>query len=422
MGKNITGMSAAVLASLLSITSFAVSAETFTLEEKLGDKLYHDKKLSEPNGQSCASCHLESAALADPDRDIPVSEGVIPGLFGGRNSPTSGYAMYSPSFHFDGSEGLWIGGQFLDGRATGDTLGDPLADQALGPFLNPVEMANTSKVTVVRDASRSNYKRLFKSVCGSVDLSNSSEVDAAYDCIASSIGSFERTKRFGQFRSRYDQYLKNCVNRGNGNSRQLDKCAKGKGTNAKKAANQILTKNQFAGLKLFMGDNDNDGVFEKGEGAACAACHTADWSHVNDYARKVQVPNWAPSGMVPPLFTDFSYDNIGIPKSTHPILDGNPVDLGLGAQANVLDPQENGKFKVSSLRNIKKTAPYGHNGLFPTLEAITGFYNNRDNAIGRPGAEVPETMNTSELGNLGLSAAQEEQLVKFMKTLTDGYF
>ena len=59
--------------------------------------------------------------------------------------------MYAP--WFDDVER--IGGQFWDGRATGETLGDPLADQALGPFLNSVEMANGSKWEVVRDAQDS---------------------------------------------------------------------------------------------------------------------------------------------------------------------------------------------------------------------------------------------------------------------------
>ena len=110
--------------------------------EQLGEVLYFDENLSEPAGQSCASCHMPSAGFVDPDSDLPVSEGVIPGLFGGRNSPASAYAMYAPTRYFDDGEGLWIGGQFWDSRATGEVLGDPLADQALGPFLNPVEMAN----------------------------------------------------------------------------------------------------------------------------------------------------------------------------------------------------------------------------------------------------------------------------------------
>ena len=79
--------------------------------EELGEFLYFDEDLSDPAGQACASCHEPEVGFDDPDSDLPVSEGVIPGLFGGRNSPISAYAMYAPSLYFDEAEGLWIGGQ-----------------------------------------------------------------------------------------------------------------------------------------------------------------------------------------------------------------------------------------------------------------------------------------------------------------------
>lgn len=73
-------------------------------KEKLGMNLYFDENLSEPSGQSCASCHHPDFAFVDPDKRIPVSEGVIPGLFGGRNSPMAAYAMYAPTRYFDEGE------------------------------------------------------------------------------------------------------------------------------------------------------------------------------------------------------------------------------------------------------------------------------------------------------------------------------
>lgn len=80
----------------------------------------------------------------------------------------------------------------------------------------------------------------------------------------------------------------------------------------------------------------------------------------------------------------------------------------------------NQEFKVSTIRNVSNIAPFGHNGFFTTLESITNFYNTRDTGAW-PVAEVANTMNNVELGNLGLSSKQETQLVAFMKTLTDGY-
>ena len=104
----------------------------------LGAFLAGDRSLSEPDGQSCASCHFPTAGYADPDQDLPVSEGVISGLFGGRNAPPWAYAVFSPALRYDEGETLYVGGQFWDGRAAGESA----VEQAKGPFLNPVEMAN----------------------------------------------------------------------------------------------------------------------------------------------------------------------------------------------------------------------------------------------------------------------------------------
>jgi cytochrome c peroxidase len=164
-----------------------------------------------------------------------------------------------------------------------------------------------------------------------------------------------------------------------------------------------------------------------------------------------------------PLFTDYSYDNLGIPKSTNALIKDNPVDYGLGGRADIaeIDPDpvlsvdagypvsagEAGKFKVMTLRNIAVTAPYGHNGFFATLEAIVRFYNKRDLMQSMSGSggmggggmsgggmggggmgggmnmqpEVAQNVNTEELGNLGLTMMEERDLVAFLKTLTDGY-
>jgi cytochrome c peroxidase len=373
-------------------------------KEKLGEALYFDENLSEPAGQACASCHLPEAGFVDPDSNLPVSEGVIPGLFGGRNSPASAYAMYAPNFHFDEEEGLWIGGQFWDGRATGDVLGDPLADQALGPFTNPVEMANPDKATVIRDVKASDYAGLFEQVWGPGSLDN---VETAYDQVALSIAAFERTTLFGQFSSKYDHYLKSCLRFGG----DPNECAKGQGVIAWAIGQKFFTPTEWDGFQLFMDEDPG--------GAMCVACHVADWVPAADVGNPVVVPKWAPDGMIPPLFTDFTFDNLGVPKNEEFPLTGAPVDYGLGHELG--DPAENGKFKVMTLRNIGLTAPYAHNGFFKSLKGITHFYNTRDVSPEWDPPEVPDTINTDELGNLGLSDADEDALVEFMKTLSDGW-
>ncbi|MGD8586759.1 MAG: cytochrome c peroxidase [Chloroflexota bacterium] len=409
---------AAALVLIVAIVPVTAASPTLQqLQEMVGEKLYFDETLSQPTGQSCASCHDPDFAFVDPDSELPVSEGVFPGKFGDRNSPSAAYAMFSPILHIN-EEGLYVGGQFWDGRATGYDLGDPLADQALGPFLNPVEMANTDKRFVVRDVANSAYRTLFEMAWPGTDLSNWSqmtdeEIASAYDQVALSIAAFERTELFAPFTSKYDAFLQACLELGGA----PDKCAVGSGGKANKAAALVgYTDLEWEGLQLFMGQNNNDGRLTGNEGAMCSACHIAEWTADPG---NVYVPNWAPDGLVPPMFTDFTFDNLGVPKNlAYPFAPDSPTDLGLGPIVG--DPDENGKFKVMTLRNIGQTGPYAHNGFFLTLKEITHFYNTRDVAVW-PAPEYPATVNFDELGDLGLSAHQEDALVAFMQTLDDGF-
>lgn len=414
--KRVSGIVGLALCTGFVCFGFDVAQAALSPVEELGKELYFDANLSGfhddaiAEGQSCSSCHDPAFGFVDPDSGLPVSEGVRPGLFGGRNSPSAAYAMYAPILYFDEVEGLWIGGQFWDGRATGAVLGDPLADQALGPFLNPVEMANVSKAEVIDDVRAATYAGLFEEVWGNNSLNN---VKKAYDQVALSIAAFERTGQFAPFSSKYDAYLQDCLAMGG----DKNDCAQGVGRKAKKAAKQIFTGKEWKGMKLFMGENNNNGIREKGEGAMCSACHVADWT---PDPGNVVVPDWSPDGSVPPMFTDFTYDNLGAPRNTEFPLSATGVDLGLGVTVN--DPDENGKFKVMALRNIGLTGPYAHNGLFKSLLEITHFYNTRDvEAEGWAAPEYPATMNMDELGNLGLSPGDERAIVSFMETLSDGY-
>ena len=112
-----------------------------------------------------------------------------------------------------------------------------------------------------------------------------------------------------------------------------------------------------------------------------------------------------------------------------------PVD----ARWKPLEPQNRGRVQVPTLRNVdKRPSPdfvkaYGHNGYFRSLKEIVHFYNTRD-VLPRcaphdprertgcwPAPETTENMNTSKVGNLGLSEQEEDALVAFMQTLSDGY-
>jgi cytochrome c peroxidase len=335
-----------------------------TAKQSVGLSLFSDTNLSSPSGQSCASCHTLSHGAVDPDSGIPTSEGAVAGRFGNRNTPTAFYAQYSPPFHYDADDETYVGGQFWDGRASS------LEDQAKGPFLNPIEMNNPSKAAVVAKVKNSSYAPTFKQVYGGNVFA---DVNAAYDDIADAIATFERMPNFAPFNSRYDAYL---------------------------AGTGTLTAQELSGLALF----------EDPAKGNCSACH----------------PSRAAADGTPPLFTDFTYDNLGIPRNpNNPFYSMPPqfnpagagfVDHGLAGPLG--DPAQDGRFKVSTLRNLGKTGPYGHNGYFPDLHTVVDFYNTRD-VSAWPAAEIPATVNHDELGNLGLSAQEVDDIVAFLGTLDD---
>lgn len=330
-------------------------------KELIGKKIFYDESLSEPAGQSCATCHTPEKGFADRYSRI-TSEGAVKGLFSNRNSMTCSYTAYIPPLHYDKEEQTYVGGLFWDGRV------NSLEEQAAQPFLNPLEMGNKSKEMVVEKIKRAAYYPEFVRLYG-----KSESVEGTYKKITEALAMYERSVEINPFTSKYDAYTEG-------------KCE--------------FTKQEKKGLKLFK------------KKALCAECHVLDR---DERAGRV-------------LFTDHTYDNLGIPSNpSNPFfLVAEPYnrcgrdtfDLGLGGA--LLDSSEYGKFRVPTLRNIALTAPYGHNGYFQTLEEIVHFYNVRD-IESYPPPEYPATVNKEELGNLRLTPAEEEAIVAFLYTLTDGY-
>ena len=385
-----------VLLALSVGVGVAVSGEP-TAKETLGKLIFFDENLSLNSNQSCATCHAPEAGWTGPTSFInehgAVYEGSIPGAFGDRKPPSSAYATQSPILHVD-KKGVFVGGNFWDGRATGERLGSPAAEQALGPFLNPKEQALETPDDVVTRVCASSYASLFMTVWGADACSDKD----AYDYIGLSIAAYEASPEVNAFTAKYDWSMQ------------------GKAK---------LTQLERRGFALFQG---------KGK---CSKCHVSEGRA--------------------PLFTDYTYDNLGIPKNPEnpaTIANSSWADPGLGgflatrtdyatyAEANM------GKHKVPTLRNVGLgpegvVKAYGHNGYFKTLEGIVHFYNTRDvlpecpsihQSTGKsyteaqaldancwPAPEVAANLNTRELGNLGLSPAEEAAIVAFLKTLSDGY-
>ncbi|MBD3177802.1 MAG: hypothetical protein GF320_21725 [Armatimonadia bacterium] len=273
---------------------------------------------------------------------------------------------------------------FWDGRTTGEAegLNDPVAEQAMGPFLNPMEQNVPQMKLVVSRVAKSDYAHLFEEAgFPAPAFKRKDEVKTTYINIAIAISAYEHSEEVNPFSSKYDAYL---------------------------AGHVELSDQEAWGLELFEGK------------AMCSACHISE-------------PG--PNGE-PPLFTDFTYDNLGTPRNPdNPFYSAPPsvnpdgamwVDLGLGAFLD--DPGEYGKVKVPTLRNVDKrpypgfVKAYMHNGVFKSLEEVVSFYNTRDvDGAGWPEAEAPVNVNKDELGDLGLNAEEEAALVAFMKTLSDGY-
>lgn len=358
-----------------TVTDNNSDPQTSTNEQQkinLGRMLFHDTNLSTPAGQSCATCHSRNSGFADANvsNENPVSVGADGISFGNRNAPTAAYAAFIPQFRLDAQLG-YVGGQFVDGRAA------TLAEQAKGPFLNPNEMANSSKAEVIQKIVNAQYSTMFETVYGSGSLSN---IESAYDQVADAIAAFESSTTLSPFSSKYDAVL---------------------------AGNASFSAAEQRGLDLFKNENRS----------RCTVCHKLEPANA-------------------PLFTDFRYFNIGTPSN--PFNPDTSVDIGLAGNDKLTTDAnlEKGKFRTPSLRNVADTAPYMHNGVFQSLEQVMQFYNEAqifDRQCYDPSAdiifpitcwpapEVSENLETNEVGDLNLSQQDMDDIVAFMKTLSDGY-
>jgi len=362
------------------------SAEAPRLSEKaaLGEKIFEDVSLSASGRQSCASCHSPDVGHA-PDNSLAVQlGGPLLDQPGNRVAPGLNYLSSNTAFHFD-DEGTPTGGFFWDGRAAS------LQAQASGPLLATNEMANASVAHVVAKLSLASYAEEFKRVFGA-DIFTRPDEAMAQLTLALQMYQLEDTD-FRAFSSKYDQFLRGRV---------------------------ALSEQEARGLELFNSPSKGN----------CAGCHPsekgADGSH--------------------PLFTDFTYDNLGVPRNTALAQNADPAfyDLGLCGRADLASRTDLcGAFKVPSLRNVALRKVYFHNGRFTTLKDVVTFYVQRDthpekwyplNADGTVNKfdDLPPqyhaNVNTAEvpydrvLGDApALTDAEVDDVVAFLRTLSDGY-
>jgi cytochrome c peroxidase len=444
----------------------AASLDQYHQITLLGKTEIYDVNLSPLNNIACATCHapytgfrggtsIFNATTAAQPGGFAITNATPPGpnyRLGPRNPQTYAYAPFSPILHYNATQNSFYGGNFWDTRATGLRLGNPAAEQAQGPPVNPVEMGNIDTACVVWKASQRPYASLIETIWGAQSFAISWPPDVAtvcakpgpppmndplpvhlstvdrgqsnstYDHMTMSMATYESSPDVSAFSSKFDAFL---------------------------AGNANLSATEQSGYELFNGK------------AHCNQCHLSGTA--------VGTLNTQVAADVAPLFTDFTTVNIGLPQNlalpfyceSTPDQFGytaNPlgfafVDLGLGAFLNgtgaapnpntlqwkQLAPLFNGTFQTATLRNVdKRPSPtfvkeYMHNGYLKSLKEVVHFYNTSQalprcaqGTVGEkvtcwPQPEYPATMNTRQIGNLGLTSSEEDDIVAFLQTLTDGF-
>jgi cytochrome c peroxidase len=427
----------------------------------LGKLLLFDKNLSVNKNTACSFCHMPETDFTGPISMLNETTVSYPGSvrtrFGRRKPQSYTYSPFYPVLLYNKSQQDFYGGNFWDLRATGYKLQNPAAEQAQGPPVDPNEMALPDTACVVYRMSQSAYRSFFETVWGAqafriqwprdvervcstpgpattsdplpVHLSkvDRGQANSTYDQFGLAIALYEASPEVSPFSSKFDYALAN-------------------------PDQAVLTADELAGWELFRGK------------AMCNTCHL-DGTENTSKRRNATPASPANAASVAPLFTDFTSNNIGVPRNPDvPFFSEtqkdqygyapNPagagyIDRGVGdflrgpdnvnfewkQYANAFD----GKFQTSTLRNMDKrprpdfVKAYMHNGYLKNLKEVVHFYNTRD-TLGAckgpkdpgekvscwPAPEVPQNLNKT-VGKLGLTDREEDQIVAFLKTLTDGY-
>jgi cytochrome c peroxidase len=443
--------------------------------ETLGELMLYDRNMSPLKNQACASCHMPYAGFSGPIPSVNLTMIAFPGTVhfraGKRTAQRHPYSPFFPVLQYNQEQGLFFGGNFWDSRATGYRLRIPDAEQAQGPPVDTQEMGFPDTACVAFRLSQAVYRPLFEEVWGegSFDIKFPSQTaricatpggasvfggnttpvplraadrtraNTAYDHWAQSIDSYEQSVQVSAFSSKFDAFL---------------------------AGKYKLTADEMAGFKLFDGKGN------------CNSCHLDG----RGTTLKSGQADTGSAALVNPLFTCFGSANEGVPLNpgdafyyqTKPDPYGfiaNPYgfgyrDLGLGTflrsgfgsapNPNVswrqYAPTVDGQMQVSSVRDVALTptqcptteapGPYFqkgffHNGYFKSLKQVVHFYNTRDK-YAYPVTSghcpkgttekvdcwpMPEVRNNIDMtsGNLGLTDEEENQIVAFLQTLSDGF-
>lgn len=306
----------------------------------LGKRLFNDKRLSRDGSISCSSCHIKQQAFTDAQ---PVAVG-IKQQKGFRNAPTVvNAAYYHKLFH--------------DGRAAS------LEEQALGPFLNPVEHGLLNHQHIVAIVQQDlQYQQQFFNVFNITDAN----IEAEH--IAQAIASFERTLLAGN--SAFDRYLFG-----------RDRTA--------------LSGNEARGMRLFR---------RKGNCANCHEISAKDALFMDNRFYNLGVGFAKINAQISPFVQAL---RAGEDPEGFSFTDAQRAELGRFNVTHII--ADIGKFKTPTLRNIALTAPYMHDGSMQTLEEVVEYYD-------KGGDKNPYL--DSAIFPLHLSDQEKLDLIAFLNALT----
>ena len=453
--------------------------------ELLGELMNFDKNISPNRNEACASCHMPYVAFSGPIPSVNLTMIAYPGSAhfraGKRTAQRYTYAPFFPVLQFNQVQGAFFGGNFWDSRATGYALRNPDANQAQGPPVDPLEMGNPDTACIAFKLSQASYRRLFEELWGAGSLNihfphdtakicatpggaavfgtdlfpvkltpeDRTLANTAYDRWAQSVDAYEQSVQVSAFTSKFDAFLAD-------------------------PSDFPLSADEMAGYNLFRGKANCNSCHLDGRSTA-----------PTPPPPEGSAPNSTDTGataQVNPLFTCFGSSNLGLPLNprvalfyeTKPDSFGfipNPFgfgyrDLGLGtflrsgfgswASPNStwtqFAPANDGRMQTMTARNVgmapdkcpttEAPGPYFqkeffHNGYIKSLKQLVHFYNTRDvfpfNVTSGhcpagttekvdcwPMPEVPATIDMT-VGKLGLTDQEEDQIVAFMQTLTDGF-
>lgn len=318
---------------------------------ELGKKLFEDKRFSSTGEVACATCH--DAKKAFTDGPLKVSEG-IKKLQGTRNAPTVINSAYMRKM-------------FWDGRSP------DLEDQALHPFVNPVEMGLPSHEPILKVVRRDReYAKAFKEVFGK------SGGDITMAEVTQAIAAFERTVVAGN--SPFDRWHFG-------------------------GEPHALTDAQKRGFDLFVNK------------ARCVSCHRVEQTQAlftDNRFHNVGVGINDVQGDVPALAKEFLKAQATLSEVDKKVLsDRRASELGRFAVTRGFD--DLGSFKTPTLRNIAATSPYMHDGSLKTLRETVVHYNN--GGVTKEGDRVNDFL-SGGIRPLGLTDPEIDDLVAFMESLT----